>query len=257
MKSLFSFLLILLFSLNIAAAQKVEEKPAETPKEENTTNALPADRASNFSLLFQRGFMLVTEKSDTVTLNGGLSGSFTLGTSFKVNLFKHVVGLRLQPGITWVKTDYGQTTANTFPSSPDSYEDNWIVSSEKHRFTFLELPIGIYVNLTKDEDGDAKAFLEAGGYVGYRTGSAYKLKYDDALGSLTQTVTVKRAGVADLEDLRYGIYGRFGYKWIAAYYSYRLTDVFQQFRTDPATGAPTSFQYPRYSPMELGLTIFL
>lgn len=257
MKSLFLLMLILLVSLSTVLAQQTEEKPAAKEKKEKTATPLPADRASNFSLLFQRGFMLVTEKTDTVNLNGGLSGSFTVGTSFKVNLFKNVVGLRLQPGITWSKADYAQTRANTFPSIQDSFPANWIVNSEKHRFTFLELPIGLYVNLTKDEDGDPRLFLEAGGYFGYRTGGAYKLKYDEVNGEQTQTVTLKRANVPDLENLRYGIYGRFGYKWIALYYAYRLSDVFQPFRTDPATGLPTSFRYPRYAPMELGVTIFL
>ena len=257
MKSLFSLALVLFLSLSMVTAQEIEENPAGKEKKEKKSTSLAADRASNFSLLFQRGFMLVTQKTDTVNLNGGLSGSFTLGTSFKVNLFKNVVGLRLQPGINWSKADYAQTKANTFPSVQDSFPANWIVNSEKHRFTFLELPIGLYVNLTKDEDGDPRLFLEAGGYFGYRTGSAYKLKYDDVNGEQTQTVTLKRANVPDLENLRYGIYGRFGYKWIAAYYSYRFSDVFRQFRTDPATGLPTPFQYPRYAPMELGITVFL
>lgn len=257
MKSLFSLFLLLFVSLSVVTAQQVEEKPKETPKEEKVPEPLPVDRASNFSLIFQRGFMLVTEKTDTVTLNGGLSGSFTLATSFKVNLYKNVLGLRLQPGITWVKADYAQASANTFPSSPDSYEDNWIVSSEKHRFTFLEFPIGLYANLTKDEDGDAKVFIEGGGYFGYKLGAMYKLKYDEVTGNQTQTVTSKRTNVPDLEDFRYGIYGRFGYKWISVYYSYRLSDVFQPFRTDPETGLPTSFAYPRYSPMELGVSVFL
>lgn len=259
MKSLLSIILLGLLTFGNIYGQEVTELEADSTtlsiEDEDFRTELPVDRASNFSLIFQRGFMLVTDKVDSVNFNGGLSGSFTLATSFKINLFKNTVGLRLQPGITWIKADYAQTNANTFPSVPDSFSSSWIVSSEKHRFTYLEMPIGIYVNLSKDEDGDTKAFIEAGGYFGYKMGGAYKLKYDDT--AVDEVVTVKRTGIRDLEELRYGIYGRVGYKWIALYYSYRLTDIFQEFRTDAETGAATSFKYPKYPEMELGISIFL
>ncbi len=199
---------------------------------------LSTDRPDNIDLTFTRGFLLVTNEEEGVPLNAGSSGTIRIGAAFKVHLANNTFGFRVHPSISWTKFTYDQTAEKTFPTAIDS---SMTLDVEKHRFTFVDLPLGIFVNITKDEDGDSRFFVEAGGFVGYRTSSIYKTKYN--VPNENQEVRQRVRGVKNLEDIRYGFYGRIGYKWVALYYSYRLSNVFKE--------------TPMLPPMELGITVFL
>jgi len=206
---------------------------------------LPVDRMDNIRMVFSRGFILSgVEGDDQAPVNGSLSGSLFIGVGFKFNLAKNVLGLRVSPGVNWYKLNYVQEDEKIFPTDT-------IFDTEKHRFTYLELPIGFYINFSQDEDGDPKLFAEAGGFLGYKVEGIYKRKFDFN----GRTSKLKRSDVTDLEDWRYGLYARLGYKRWAIYYSYLLSDVFKAFPTENSTHAVSDLTLP--PPMEVGISFFL
>ena len=208
---------------------------------------LPVDRQDNVRLVFTRAFSLTAGESDNAPVNSGSSGSYFMGLAFKVNLANNDVGLQFTPGINWLKLIYRQEDAKTFPSDTTGY------NIEKHRIPYAELPIGIYVNLSKDEDGDPRVFLEGGGYLGYKIGGIYKIKFDNTEG---QAVKVRTGGVKDLEDWRYGFYGRLGYKRWALYGSYRLSRIFTE-SSSGANGLEVGADNPTFPKVEIGISVIL
>lgn len=213
---------------------------------QNTTDDnLPVDRMDNIRLVFTRGFILSgVDGDDQAPVNGSLSGSLFIGVGFKMNLSNNTIGLRIAPGVNWYKLNYQQEGQKTFPTDT-TFE------TEKHRFTYLELPIGLYLNFSKDEDGDPKLFAEAGGFLGYKIEGIYKRKFDFN----GRTSKLKRTDVPMLEDWRYGIYSRLGYKRWAIYYSFLLSDVFKGFLTEDGTAEQSDITLP--PPMEVGISFFL
>ncbi|MEM9984524.1 MAG: outer membrane beta-barrel protein [Bacteroidota bacterium] len=213
--------------------------------------------AKRFNLLFTRGLMLGATSLDSVPINGLGSGTFQLQAGFKLHLPGNLVGFRLSPGITWTRLAYNQNDLKTFPTIEDSL--GLSLERERHLITYLELPISVFVNITKDEDGDSELFLEAGGFVGYLLSGNYKRRYPD--GNDLDVVFTER-GLQRLdsewEPLQYGVFGRIGYKWAAVYYRFRLTSLLDEF-TNPLRRPIDSEAYrnPPFPPMELGISVFL
>ena len=109
--------------------------------------------------------MLGATSLDTVPLNAFGSGSYSLQNAIKLNLYRNVLGLRLSPGVTWARLAYTQNDLKTFPTIPDSLNLN--LTQERHQFFYIELPVSLVFNITKDEDGDSEFFVEAGGYASF------------------------------------------------------------------------------------------
>ncbi|MEM9936684.1 MAG: outer membrane beta-barrel protein [Bacteroidota bacterium] len=240
MKSIFSRML-LIFMLG-------QIMPFTWAQEERSDN-LPVDRPRFFNLIFNRTFQIspTSEESPEAPINSLTSGNYFLGASFKTNFNHGSFGFRFQPGIAWQQLTYEQLDAKTFPTAP---VDSISLDLERHRMTYLEIPIGIFVNITKDEDGDPLFHIEGGAYAGYLLNSAYKTKYQNKLGQEVKNVVRE---VPDLEDLRYGLYGRVGYKWLSLYYSYRLSDLFKEFPSRGSTANPI----PGIPRMEFGILFIL
>lgn len=222
--------------------------PFTWAQEERSDN-LPVDRPRFFNLIFNRTFQIspTGEESPEAPINSFTSGNYFLGASFKTNFNHGSFGFRFQPGIAWQQLTYEQLDAKTFPTAP---VDSISLDLERHRMTYLEIPIGIFVNITKDEDGDPLFYVEGGAYAGYLLNSAYKTKYQNKLGQEVKNVVRE---VPDLEDLRYGLYGRVGYKWLSLYYSYRLSDLFKEFPSRGNTANPI----PGIPRMEFGISFIL
>lgn len=201
-----------------------------TAQEERSDN-LPVDRPRFFNLIFNRTFQISpsNEESAGAPINSFTSGNYFLGASFKTNFNHGSFGFRFQPGLAWQLLSYEQLDAKTFPSTTTDLD------LERHRMMYLEVPVGIFVNITKDEDGDPLVHIEGGAYAGYLLNSAYKVKFQNSLGQEVKTVT---KDIPDLQDVRYGLYGRVGYKWLSLYYSYRLSDLFKENTTNPIPGMP-------------------
>lgn len=214
---------------------------------------LAVDRPEQVEITFVQGLLINSPQQDGIPLNAGGSGTISLGSSFKLHFPKNVVGFRIQPSISWTRFSYEQATSKTFPT-PFLNDDTKPVRVEKHRIVFADLPIGLFVNVLKDEDGDPRFFLEAGGYAGYKLGSVYKIKVDNTITEQETKQVVDN--VYDLENWRYGIYARAGISWLAAHFTYRLSDVFKP-NPRQADGSPSGFESILLPRMELGLAIFL
>lgn len=217
---------------------------------------LPVDPPRRFSLVFTRSFLL-GNGPDTVSINGGGSGTFSIGGGIKVPLVKETLGLRITPGVSWTSYQYDQTERKTFPTIPDSLK--YDLTQEKHRLTTLDMGLGVYINLSKDEDDDPKFYAELGGYAGFLMGASYKTKYTNGTGQrVRERVRDLEKVSEEFERFRYGIYARLGYKWAALHFSYRLTDVFDEFTNDFLKPKDVDgFKNPKIPPIEFGISIFL
>jgi len=220
-------------------------------------SSLSTDPPQTFSLVFNRGFMLTGGQPDSVPLNGTGSGTYFVGAGLKFPLAQNKLGLRVAPGVSFSHITYEQTNLKAFPSVPDSLA--FPLTMERHSSTWAELPVGFYMNFTRDEDDDPLFFAELGGYVGYMLAGNYKIRYNNAENL---RVREKLQDLHKIESewvrLRYGLYARVGYKWAALFISYRLSEVFDEF-TNPTyrPKAVEGFRNPPIAPMEIGISVFL
>lgn len=235
-----------------AESDSAEKKP---PLVDPKVMNLNTDPPSKFDLVFNRGFILTGTSQDTVPVNGSNSGTFSIGGGIKFPLANNTFGIRLTPGVAFTQINYNQTSVKTFPTIPDSLP--FTLTSEKHRLMYVEVPLGVYFNVSRDEDNDPKLFVEAGGYFGYMMGASYSYRYNNSAG---QRVKVQTRDLEKEENefqrIRYGIYGRLGYKWAALYINYRLSNVLDEFANNPPKDV-VGYKNPKFPPIEVGLTIFL
>lgn len=207
---------------------------------------LPVDRQDNFQFLIQRGILLpLPEEQAAAPLDNSASGTLLIGGSVKLNLIRNVVGLRVASGVSWYKLNYSQETGKLFPTDSSGF------LVEKHRFTYLSGMGGLYFNITKDEDGDAKLFLEAGFMGDYKLNSTYKVKTREG-GQVSKN---KVEDLPNITQWRYGAYGRLGYKRWALVGSYIFSDTFTKLLPNGKTAELESLEFPPR--LELGLSFFL
>ncbi|MEL7532812.1 MAG: outer membrane beta-barrel protein [Bacteroidota bacterium] len=254
MKNLFLHILFVALLGSNLLAQEIPADSLETEVyvEEDSVN-LPSDPPRTFGLVFNRGFMYQTNgfktEQDTVPVAGTSSGTYFIGAGFMVPFGDNTLGLRLTPGYAWTIYDYAQSSSKTFPTSLDENEP---LVSEKHRLGLIELPVGLYWNITKDEDNDPLVFAEIGGYAGYMLSAQYLTERETGV----RTRVLKDKGLeqeGDFQRVRYGAYLRLGYKWAALYASYRISDVFDTF--SDASVHPDGYVNPRVAPLEIGLSL--
>jgi hypothetical protein len=252
------FLSIFVFSTSAwAQIKEIPEQKEKTQKQEEVEDNLPADPPSKFDLVFNRSFMLNGGGTlDTVPINGSSSGTFSIGGGIKFPLAQNKLGIRVTPSVAWTQINYNQTDLKSFPTVKDSLPFD--LTSERHGLFHVELPIGVYVNVSRDEDNDPKFFVEAGGYIGYLISAKYQYRY---LNSSGQRIRVQNRDLETIENefekLRYGIYARLGYKWAALYFNVRISDVFDEFANDPPREVLGGFKNPIIPAMQAGITIFL
>lgn len=269
MKYIIHFLLLLSMSIMGLQAQEVidtvqtnqiDKEAVDNLKEDNLQeDNLPVDNARRFSLVFNRGFQLVDKANDSIPINGASSGTFFLGGGIRIPLGGQVAGLRLAPGVSWTNISYNQTNLKQFPTVAG---DSLNLSVEKHSLTHIDLPLSVFFNLSRDEDGDPRIFVEVGGYASYLMAASYKTKYEDSNGlrvkQKTRDLHALTEEKEEFERLRYGMFARAGFKWFALYIDYRLSDVFDEFSgtiINPQTRA--GFRNPVLEPLQIGISIFL
>jgi hypothetical protein len=247
------FLFLIFLGLSGLWGQNVPADSVQTDSTQNQEVNQPADDPRTFSLVFNRGFIYQPNNfqvaQDTVPINGTSSGTFFLGAGIMVPFGRNVIGLRMAPGFAWTIYDYGQTSQKTFPTPID--EDQPLLF-EKHRTQWVELPVGLYWNVSRDEDADPLFFVELGGYAGYMVSAQYRAQF----ASGARTITLRESGLeqeGDFQRLRYGLYARAGYKWFALYAAYRLSSVWDEFGSAPGQGA--AFRNPTGPPIEIGLSL--
>ncbi|MFK7970090.1 MAG: outer membrane beta-barrel protein [Bacteroidia bacterium] len=213
---------------------------------------LPLEVPNTFDFILQRGFLVGNGDADTASLR--TSGSWFLGMGFKIPLANNRFGFRITPGINWLKINYDHTDgdkrfpliADTVVSNlyPDltSIEDSAARSTaldqlnalaarlrnveydlQRQRLTYIEVPIGVYFNIKKDEENKAVAFVEAGGIIAYNISGIFKYRYNNRQD---QSVQSRVNEVPDVEAFRYGWYARLGYKKVSASINYRSSYIF-------------------------------
>ncbi len=254
MKNLFLHILFIVLLGSSLLAQEVPADSAETVTTVETDSInLPSDPPRTFGLVFNRGFMYQTNtfkaEQDTVPVAGTSSGTYFIGAGFMIPFGSNTLGLRLTPGYAWTVYDYAQSSSKTFPTTLNESEP---LVSEKHRLGLIELPVGLYWNITKDEDNDPLVFAEVGAYAGYLLSAQYLTERETGV----RTRVLKDSGLeqeGDFQRVRYGAYARLGYKWAALYASYRLSDVFDTF--SDASVHPAGYVNPRIAPLEIGLSL--
>ena len=130
--------------------------------QEERSDNLPVDRPRFFNLIFNRTFQISpsNEEEASAPINSFTSGNYFLAASFKTNFNHGSFGFRFQPGLAWQLLSYEQLDSKTYPSTTTDLD------LERHRMMYLEVPVGIFVNITKDDttvvDGSgAKKDIEA------------------------------------------------------------------------------------------------
>jgi hypothetical protein len=236
---------------------------------------LELEAANTFDFIFHRDYILGSGDADTASLRG--SGSWFIGLGFKIPLAKNRMGFRISPGFNWLKLNYDHTDEDKqFPVIADTvvstlYPDlnaitdpeareiaraqldamaaslrNTSYELQRQRLTYIEVPVGFYFNISKDEATQkAKAYVEAGGMVGYNISNIFKYRSNNRQD---QSVQTRVNEVPDVEAFRYGWYARAGFKKIAATFTYRSSYIFS-FEND--------LQTHKFPQMQLGLTFML
>ncbi|MEM6801036.1 MAG: outer membrane beta-barrel protein [Bacteroidota bacterium] len=263
MKYIIHFLLIGYLSISVLYAQEVidtTQTQTQTELEDKKgEDQLPTDAARRFSLVFNRTLQTTNGTSDTIPLNGTSSGTFFIGGGIRIPLGNQLVNIRLTPGISWTGYTYNQTNLKRYPTFAS---DSVNLSLERQSLTHIDLPLSFYFNISRDEDGDPRFFVEVGGYASYLMAASYKIKYEDANGlrvkEKIRDIHALEGDNAEFERLRYGAFARVGFKWIALYLDYRISDVFDEFSGSVINDqTPAGFKNPVFQPLQFGLSIFL
>jgi hypothetical protein len=252
-----TWILLGMFSCSWLLAQDTDSTAIpETLPERPTFRSETGDAPQMLQIIFNRGFILNGGSIDTMPLNTFNSGTYSLGVSYQKSFAKNTLGLRVAPSISWLRLAYNQSDAKTFPTLTDSTGIQ--LDRERHQMTSVDLPISIYVNITKDEDQDPRFFVELGGYVGYLIGANYKARFDNNDIRYTTRLGRLQRLEGQFERFRYGVFGRIGYKWVSLYAMMRLTPVFGEFTNEVIRPKPASgYRNPEIPPIELGISLLL
>lgn len=239
-------LCLLLFSVCFATfGQEISSDSTSVEK-----NNLNTEEVNVVDIVLQRGLMVGVGNTSDETQIKNSSGSWFVGLGFKIPVLKNRAGFRLTPGLAFTKLNYDSVdVAKIFPDLPGGVDYNF----QKHRLTYLQVPLGVYVNFSVDEKGRALIFGEAGGYVGYRIAGVLRHGENSVRD---QQIRTKITNVADMENLQYGLYGRVGYKSIAIHAQYRITRLFNKEKTD-VEGANTGIPNPAFPQLEVGISFLL
>ena len=185
---------------------------------------------------------------DSVKLNVPASGTHFLYYNKDFELTSSLK-FRISGGFSFSKLKFNQFNEKTFPS--DS-----IRIYEKLRKVTFDIPVGFIIVFSKDERGEPKASLEAGGYANYMLGSSYKIKQE----TQNEKVKAKFTGVGGIMPLQYGIYGKLHIGRLGLIASYRLSDFFDpeaRYQNTAPFNLPretdTGKQYPFISQLQVGI----
>lgn len=239
MKKYFIFLLLLLPAM-VILAQKVDTVPLSTKKPADLTAAdslkrLATDtinpkklrkpfrfKRNEFHFLIQTTILANASASaaDSIPLYTVGSGTTTMAAGYNFNLSPKFA-VHFQPGISYYKLSYRQIEAKNFPTSIDTFK------SEKHRFNYLTVPLGLTYTIKRNEQKERKTYVELGGFVGYQFRSLYKVTYTETLADgYDHSISHRIQTVPYANRFRYGIYTRVGQGFFSLYASYRLSNVF-------------------------------
>ena len=210
-----------------------------------------------FDFIYTRGLLLKTDPPANAPYSISKSGVHAFGLGFGIPLFGQFAQFRVEPRLLWNRMVYSQDDSlKTFPSAYVDPDSAGALEYEKERGFFLELPIGIKLNLIRNRDKKVQLFLELGFSGGYLLGSSFKTRalVDHDNDPTTEMIkqTTKDSKVLNLSRFRYGPYARFGWNKLALYGYYRMSEIFDSKETH--SGGES---YPVFPQIELGFSVIL
>lgn len=207
------------------------------------TPELPGDIALDF------GFNFVQNELDTMNFNWFRSKSIGL---YFVKSFDVSEKIEFRPGIGINVDKFGEKgnhyllnhvvdtiTNNTlgFDSIPgDITKSQFILSS-------IEIPVEFRFHLGKGIKRDG-LFLSLGGSAAYNFESKTKIKYTDVQGNKTKA---KKKSDFNQPKLRFGAYGKIGYRGLSLFYKHYFTMMFNE-------DGPVGSEDTRYSTIGISIT---
>ncbi len=123
-------------------------------------------------------------------------------------------GYRLADSITITKTDYDVIVPKSFHYSENQKSKLYLLSFTLPVLAEIQIPINNYRN---------RLYFSSGMYFSYRIGSYTTIKYRDE-----QKQKLKITDNYSLQNFKYGIMARTGYRWINFFAMYELTPFFQE-----------------------------
>lgn len=137
--------------------------------------------------------------------------------------------------LTWLRNDNGVISMDTLGGV--SLKKNKLIS------TYFEIPVEFRIHPLKTVSGEGW-FIGVGAVAGLRIGNHTKIKYD--IDDDTQKEELH--GDFGVENFRYGLQFRFGFRSIHLFYKTYLNDVF--------SSAPTGGNNPRMSTIGINFSGF-
>lgn len=154
--------------------------------------------------------------------------------SFHLNIFQYSVGLqrnrnnlglvtgvgfqmqdyRLKDSITLVKDDNGVIQPRVYNYGEHQKSKLTIFSVLVPVLAEYQVPINNYKN---------RLYFSGGMFVGYRIGSYTKFKY-----RTDHAETLRITGNYSLNDFRYGVMARLGYRWFNVYAMYEMSTLYEE-----------------------------
>lgn len=154
--------------------------------------------------------------------------------AFQLNIFQYSFGLqrnrnnlglvtgtgfqmqdyRLKDSITLVKDENGAIQPRVFNYGEHQKSKLTVFSVLVPVLAEYQVPINNYKN---------RLYFSGGMYAGYRIGSYTKFKY-----RTDHAETLKITGNYTLNDFRYGIMTRIGYRWFNVYVMYELSSLYEE-----------------------------
>lgn len=154
--------------------------------------------------------------------------------SFHLNIFQYSVGLQrnrnnlgLVTGIGFQMQDYRLNDSITLEKNINGIIQPKVFNLGEHQKSVLtvfsvlvpvlaeyQVPINNYKN---------RLYFSGGMFFGYRIGSYTKIKY-----RTDHTEKLKITGNYSLNDFRYGIMARMGYRWFNVYAMYELSGLYEE-----------------------------
>ena len=235
-----SVIALLFIGSSFSLAQENEKTTKKTPE-------LPGDIVLDF------GFNFVESQPDTMDYNWFRSKSIGL---YFVKSFDVSKKIEFRPGIGINIDKFGEkgnrhllnhvqdTAANNLGNYILGYDTiQGDIKKTQFILSTIEIPVEFKFHLGKGDKRDG-LFLSVGGSAAYNFESKTKIKYTDVQGNKTKD---KKKSDFNQPKLRFGAYGKLGYRGVSLYYKHYFTNMFNE-------DGPIGSENTRYSTIGISIT---
>lgn len=191
-----------------------------------------------FNFIINRSFLVGNNNDTLAPINSFSSGNTLIAAAYNFNI-NAKWALHIQSGISSYKLNFSPSPKKTFPDTLSSYNKQIL------RFMGGQVPVGIVYTLKRNKTKDSTRifYVEAGSILGFNLPATYKLK--ESLSKYKESLYLTDGW----NPIQIGLYGRLGWKYLAFYGSYRLTNIFGS--------SNTRTDIPKPPRLEAGISIVL